>query len=118
MPGQPAVQPYLGRVGLVVTRRVPGSAGVEFCEWSPPTRGPIMAPKRVKSKSNPPLKQIEKDCSALLVELLRPGGARVLVVMPNLRVADHRRVAHSHEHHLPNLHAGIQRQRKKLAAVL
>ena len=33
VPGQPAVQPYLGRVGLVVMRRVPGSAAVEFCEW-------------------------------------------------------------------------------------
>ena len=30
------MQPYLGRVGLVVTRRVPGSAAVEFCEWTAP----------------------------------------------------------------------------------
>jgi len=42
VPGQPAVQPYLGRVGLVVTRRVPGSAWVEFCEWTHPPRGPIL----------------------------------------------------------------------------
>lgn len=76
-----------------------------------------MAPKRVESKGDPPLKQIEKDCSALLVELLRSGSAQILVVMPDLGVADHRRVAHSHEHHLPDFHAGIQRQRQQLAAV-
>jgi hypothetical protein len=35
-PGQPAMQPYSGLVGLVVTRRVPGSAAVEFCEWAAP----------------------------------------------------------------------------------
>jgi len=41
VPGQPAVQPYLGRVGLVVSRRVPGSAAVEFCEWSAPLVQPL-----------------------------------------------------------------------------
>jgi hypothetical protein len=35
--GQPAVQPYLGRAGLVVTRRVPGSARALFCEGAPPS---------------------------------------------------------------------------------
>jgi len=30
------MQPYLGRVGLVVSRRVPGSAAVEFFEWTAP----------------------------------------------------------------------------------
>jgi len=34
--GQPRIQAYLGRVGLVVTRRVPGSAAVDFCEWAAP----------------------------------------------------------------------------------
>ena len=41
VPGQPAMQPYLGRVGLVVTRRVPGSAEVRFCEGSPPLVQPL-----------------------------------------------------------------------------
>jgi hypothetical protein len=36
VPDQPAVWAYSGRVGLVVTRRVPGSAAVEFCEWTAP----------------------------------------------------------------------------------
>ena len=41
VPGQPAVQPYLGRVGLVVTRRVPGSAEVRFSEGSSPLVQPL-----------------------------------------------------------------------------
>lgn len=41
VPGQPAVQPYSGRVGLVVSRRVPGSAAVEFCEWTAPLVNPL-----------------------------------------------------------------------------
>ena len=41
VPGQPAVQPYLGRVGLVVTRRVPGSAEVRFSEGSSPLVHPL-----------------------------------------------------------------------------
>jgi hypothetical protein len=41
VPGQPAMQPHSGRVGLVVTRRVPGSAAVEFCEWSAPLVQPL-----------------------------------------------------------------------------
>ena len=41
VPGQPAMQPYLGRVGLVVTRRVPGSAEVRFCEGSSPLVQPL-----------------------------------------------------------------------------
>ena len=41
VPGQPAVQPYLGRVGLVVTRRVPGSAEVRFSEGSSPLVIPL-----------------------------------------------------------------------------
>jgi len=36
VPGQPAMQAYSGRVELVVTRRVIGSARVEFYEWSLP----------------------------------------------------------------------------------
>jgi hypothetical protein len=35
------MQPYSGRVGLVVTRRVPGSAAVEFCEWTAPLVQPL-----------------------------------------------------------------------------
>ena len=41
VPGQPAMQPYLGRVGLVVTRRVPGSAEVRFSEGSSPLVIPV-----------------------------------------------------------------------------
>ena len=41
VPGQPAVQPYSGRVGLVVTRRVPGSAEVRFSEGSSPLVHPL-----------------------------------------------------------------------------
>ena len=41
VPGQPAMQPYLGRVGLVVTRRVPGSAEVRFSEGSSPLVIPL-----------------------------------------------------------------------------
>ena len=41
VPGQPAMQPYSGRVGLVVSRRVPGSAAVEFCEWPAPLVQPL-----------------------------------------------------------------------------
>ena len=41
VPGQPAVQPYLGHVGLVVTRRVPGSAEVRFSEGSSPLVQPL-----------------------------------------------------------------------------
>lgn len=35
------MQPYSGRVGLVVTRRVPGSAAVQFYEWSAPLVHPL-----------------------------------------------------------------------------
>jgi hypothetical protein len=52
VPAQPAMQPYLGRVGLVVTRRVPGSAAVEFCEWTAPLVQPLYTLRNPCQPSN------------------------------------------------------------------
>jgi len=61
------MQPYLGRVGLVVTRRVPGSAAVEFCEWTAPLVQPLYT---LRNPCQPPAAMI---CCASSTERATPA---------------------------------------------
>ena len=66
------MQPYLGRVGLVVSRRVPGSAAVEFCEWTAPLVQPLYT---LRNPCQPPAAMIcnvaASDAVSVAAPLLR-----------------------------------------------
>lgn len=68
------MQPYSGRVGLVVTRRVPGSAAVEFCEWAATPRVFIMACHGQTRNQSAPCFRLGNRFGLLLLALFRFGG--------------------------------------------
>jgi len=69
------MQPYSGRVGLVVTRRVPGSAAVEFCEWAAPPRVFIVAYHGRKRNQSAPCFRLGYRLGLLLLLFLRFADA-------------------------------------------